>query len=81
MKHLVVIPLDQCQLESVFGGVNSKDLRLGVAVEAVHIASLDADKVDGLVEGANDSVVTAVRRLVISIAADNAHECSNVPIE
>lgn len=80
MKHLIVVPLNQSQLESVFSGVNGKNLRLGVAVEAVDIASLDADKVDGLVKGANDSVITAVKKMV-SLAADYTHESRDVPIE
>jgi hypothetical protein len=42
-------------------------LRLGVAVEAIHVAALDADEVDGLVKGANNAIVPVETNNNVSI--------------
>lgn len=58
LKHLVVVALGQSLLEAVLGGVDGDGAGLAVAVEAVHVLALDAGKVDGLVQSADDAVVT-----------------------
>lgn len=58
LEHLIVIPLDQRQLELIFDGIDGKDSRLGITVEVVQAAALDAHEVDSLVEGANNAIVT-----------------------
>lgn len=61
LKHLIIVALDQGELEPVFSGVDFKGTGLGVPVKAVHTPALDANKVYGLVKGANDTVVTVER--------------------
>lgn len=58
LKHLIIVPLDQSHFKPVFGGIDIKDLRLCLPVEAVHVPALDLGKVNRFVKRTNDSVVT-----------------------
>jgi len=59
LEHFVVVPLDQGKLETVFGGVDLQDLGFSVTVKAIDVASLNLDKVDGLVKGTDNTVIAA----------------------
>lgn len=62
LQHFVVVPLDQRKLEPIFGRVNLKDARLSIAIKAVDIPALHTHEVNGLVESADNAVVTATAR-------------------
>lgn len=57
VKHFIVISLDEREFEAILSRVNFQDPRLRVAVQAIHVSSLDPDEVHGLVQSSHDTIV------------------------
>lgn len=58
LQDLVVILLDQGQLEPILGGVDLNGARASSAVKTVYCGSLDAGKVDWLLQSLDNTVIT-----------------------
>lgn len=59
LEDLIVVFAGERELEAVLGRVDGDGPRGSGSVEAVHDLALDAGEVDGLLEGLDDTVVTA----------------------
>ena len=57
VQHLFVIVLEKCKLEAVFGGVKCDCSWPSRAVETVDSLALDASEVNGIIEGAYNTVI------------------------
>ena len=79
MKHLLIVALDKGQLKSVFRRVNLENAGLGSSVKAVHIAALDLDQIDSLVEGSDNAVVTVQESVLDMVQSRVEQNTSIVP--
>jgi hypothetical protein len=79
MKHLFIIALDECQLKSVFRGVNLKDTRLGGSVKAVNVTTLNLDQVDSLVKSSNNAVIAIKQSVLDMVKSGIKQNASIVP--
>jgi hypothetical protein len=79
MKHLFIIALDECQLKSVFRGINLKDTRLGGSVKAVNVTTLNLDQVDSLVKSSNNTVIAIEQSVLDMVKSGIKQNASIVP--
>lgn len=58
VKHLLMVVLEQSQLETILCGIEGDGFGARSAIKTVYSLALDAGKVDGIVESANNAIVT-----------------------
>lgn len=73
VQYFVVVLAQQGELEAVLGGIDRQGLCLGVTVEAVDVASLDASQVHGLLQSLDDAAV-ALRQSVLDVIQGRVHK-------
>lgn len=57
MPHLIILPVNQCQLEFELCGINGEDPGAAFSVQAVHVVPLHTGNIDRKVQGADDSMI------------------------
>ncbi|PMB63637.1 hypothetical protein BM221_010536 [Beauveria bassiana] len=67
------------EFETIFCGVNLEDARLCRPVQAVDIASLDTDKIYGLIQRSDDAVITVEKGVLHVIQGGIQKHTSIVP--
>lgn len=59
LSYLIIFPVNEGQLEPVLGWINSEDPGLTLSVQTVDAAALHHGDIDGQVQGADNTMVTA----------------------
>ena len=77
LQDLVIAALGHSLLESIRGSVDGNGPRLAISVEAVHIFTLNAGQVDGLLQDA-DKAAVALRKSMLDMVQRRINEDSAI---
>lgn len=64
MQDLIIVVTDQCQLESVFSGIDWDAFGLSVSIKTVYHLAFDSSEIDRLIKSFDDPIVSVRSNMV-----------------